>query len=424
MGAINKAIGRLGEYSLNAVGGFLGLDGRGSPHYGGVPDSVDSLNPHIDEEFSMKSDIVYRCVDIISSQISYLPLQVVSNDPMGNPIPMVGHEMEMRLHRPNRRVLESEFKRFLLRSLLLHGNAFVEVVRDGDRITGLFPIHPDCVSTKLLSATDMEYTVTVVGRNGFPTTKVLREDEILHIRGPNSNPMTGMGVSVLEYAAQTINVSLDQERTAGLLFRNRIQPGAVITTEMGADALEPTQEEALHKALQQARMRPHSTVNLPPGRKWDQITMTPNDAQFIQSRQLTREMVSNFYGVPTFMLNMTEKSTSWGTGIEQQGIIFLRNTLMGWIVVVEEGLTRSLLHGRSVTDEYFRFNTASLTRADKKTRYETYAIALSHGVLNPNEVRAEEGRPPYEGGEEYHFSPGTAMRDRNGDGNASGQNGS
>ena len=133
--------------------------------------------------------------------------------------------------------------------------------------------------------------------------------------------------------------------------------------------------------------------------------MTAEDAQWIESRKFSRTDIAMFFGVPPHMIGDTEKSTSWGSGIEQQSIGFVTYTLEDHLTTWEETANRDLITDSSI---YARFNRRALVRGDIKTRTEHYVKMLQWGVYSPNEVRAREDENPRADGDVYYDPPNTA----------------
>ena len=136
------------------------------------------------------------------------------------------------------------------------------------------------------------------------------------------------------------------------------------------------------------------------GMKVKPLSINPDDAQMLQSRAFSVEEICRFFSVPPHMVGHTEKTTSWGTGIEQMTIGFVQFTLRERLKNIESTLSRQLLteveRREGITIE---FNVEGLLRGDSKTRAEFYASGLQNGWRTINEVRALENLPPVEGGD-------------------------
>jgi HK97 family phage portal protein len=130
--------------------------------------------------------------------------------------------------------------------------------------------------------------------------------------------------------------------------------------------------------------------------KWRQISISPNESQFLETRQFQRSEIAMLFGIPPHMIGDTEKSTSWGTGIEQQSIGFVTYTLRPWLTCIESVLSNLLPRG-----QYAQFNVDALLRGDQKGRYEAYLQARNAGWMNVNEIRELEDRAPIPNGDDY-----------------------
>ena len=146
------------------------------------------------------------------------------------------------------------------------------------------------------------------------------------------------------------------------------------------------------------------------GMKWGQVGMSAKDMQFLEQRDFQRYDIAMFFGVPPHMLGATEKTTSWGSGIEQQGIGFVTYTLNDWLKTWEEAIKRDLIAEREWDTHDARFYTQGLMRGDVKARWEAHTKGLQWGVVSPDEVRALEDMNPRPdgGGAIYYPPPNTA----------------
>ena len=150
----------------------------------------------------------------------------------------------------------------------------------------------------------------------------------------------------------------------------------------------------------------HMYLNLSsPLRHLTHMGLTAADMQAIESKKVTRTDIFMFFGVPPHMAGDTEKSTSWGTGIEQQGIGFITYTEEDHFTMWEETVNLRLLTNE---EHYCKFNRAALVRGDMKARWDAHVKALQWGVSSPNEIRALEDQNPREGGDIYYDPPNTA----------------
>jgi HK97 family phage portal protein len=188
-----------------------------------------------------------------------------------------------------------------------------------------------------------------------------------------------------------LGIALDD--VAGEFFRNGIMSTGVI----GVDA--PLSQDDARAVAEQFSMRhsgvrrAHLPIVMGGGAKYTPISLTPEDAQFIQSRQFQTGEIATLLGIPPHLLGIVDKTTSWGTGIEIQGRAFVDYTLRAYYKRLESFFTKYLRPGT-----YAEFVTDALTRADTTTRYAGYHSALMDGWLNTDEVRLREGLPPLPNG--------------------------
>jgi HK97 family phage portal protein len=137
--------------------------------------------------------------------------------------------------------------------------------------------------------------------------------------------------------------------------------------------------------------------------KIERPEVTNRDSQFIELRSFQVEDIARLYGVPPHLIGLTEKQTSWGTGVEQMAIGFLEFNLLDWLVMWETAVKRDLLSGELDTNAFVEHLVDGLLRADQKTRMDSYAAGIQNGILSRNEARKKENLPPYTGGDKFLY---------------------
>ena len=147
-----------------------------------------------------------------------------------------------------------------------------------------------------------------------------------------------------------------------------------------------------------------ATAILEQGTKFEELSMTNADAQFLETRRFQVEDIARIFGIPLFMIQSTEKTTSWGSGIEQMSMGYVRYTLLPWVRRWEQAIARDLIDDTGEPWLEVRFNLDGLQRGDLNSRYDAYQKGINMGVLSPNEVREMEDMNPYEGGD-IHLIP-------------------
>jgi HK97 family phage portal protein len=203
-------------------------------------------------------------------------------------------------------------------------------------------------------------------------------------------PGNDYGLSPVQVFAQSIGLALAAEQYGSKWFRDGASPSSVLETDASLD-------DDQVKRVQRNWITSHGGKRLPAvlsgGFKWKPITITPEESQFLETRGFQVAEIARMFGVPPHMVGDVERSTSWGTGIEQQNIAFVTHTLLPWLTRIEQAFNRITPNG-----QFVKFNVNALLRGDLKSRYEAYQLALDSGFANPDEVRALEEMPPIPGG--------------------------
>jgi len=380
---------------------------------------VSSSGVAVNPQSAMQVAAVYACVRIISGAVATLPLHIkrrvddktrldASDDPLWT----------LLRRKPNRWQKPAQFRRMLTAHLLLRGNAYAMKVKSvRGHIQELIPLHPDRVTCKQLDDLSLIYSYT--RKDGRTVT--LKQDEVFHLVGLTLDGVNG--VSVITYARETIGLSLAGEQHGGAVFRQGARVSGALTHpgKLGKEGVENLRDSL--EAFRAAGENEGKALILEEGMKYEPMSMTAVDAQWIESRKFSRGDIAMFFGVPPHMLGDTEKTTSWGTGIEQQSIGFVTYTLEDYLTTWEEAITADLVPAND-NDLFARFNRAALVRGDMKTRWGAYVQGLQWGVLCPDDVRALEDmnpRPDGKGGQ-FYPPPNTAGGEKPADDDTEGRN--
>lgn len=356
-------------------------------------------------ETAMRVAAVYACVRIRSGLVATLPLQVKRRIDERTRADASDSKLGVLLRRkPNRWQTPSQFRRMMQARVMLRGHAPAMIVRSmlgAKDVLELVPLHPD--RTKVEQQDDLSLVYTYTRKNGATVT--LKQSEVFDLVGLTLDGVHG--ISPITYARETIGLSLAQEKAGASVFKSGPRASIVLThpNKIGNEA-----REFLRSSLDDYRSGGDSegkALILEEGMEVAPLAMTAEDAQWIESRKFSRTDIAMFFGVPPHMIGDTEKSTSWGTGIEQQTQGFLTFTAEDDLTMWEEAIDRDLI-ANPASPLYAKFNRAALVKGDIKTRTAAYASALQWGWLNPNEVRELEDRNPRDGGDEYYDPPNTA----------------
>ena len=348
----------------------------------------------VNEQTAMQVSAVYYCVGLIVDAISSLPVQTIKEYPDGTTEFV---RPPAWLKKPNYRMTPFDFWQRVFMSMLIAGNAYVYTLRNNKgEVVEVWPIHPSWVyvypedgSTRIL------YDV-----NG--TT--MDDTEILHIPAL-SMPGYLTGLSPLEAARQAIGVSMVTEEFGAKFFTNGAYMTGIIQHpgKAAPDEAKRLKEEFMKR--HQGVANAHTVGVLTGGASWHPITITPEQSQFLQTRNFTKADIALFFRVPAYRVDPAVTS-SWGKGVEEQNYSMVQDTLMPWAARVEQAFSTFLLPGF----QKMRFNMDDRLRARLSERYQSHALAIQNGIKSPDEVRAEEGEPPIPGGKgNQWFRPVTVI---------------
>lgn len=367
--------------------------------------SMSMSGERVNANSAMKVAAVYACVRIRSGAVATMPLHIKRRiDPRTREDASDTELWKVICRRPNKWQKPAQFRRMMQAHVMLRGNAFAMIVRTAVKkeVQALIPMHPDRVAVKQKDDLSLEYTWT--RKDGRRV--VLQQDQVFHLFCLTLDGFTG--VTPITYARETLGVSLAMERHGAKTFKNGAIVGHVLKhpAKLGNEG-----QENLRSSLEAYRSGGESEgkdLILEEGMTVERMAMTSVDAQWIESRKFSRSDIAMFFGVPPHMIGDTEKSTSWGTGIEQQTQGFVAFTLEDDLTMWEEGITVDLTPDDS--NLYAKFNRSALVKGDIKARWDAYVKALQWGVYNPDDVLAFEDMNPRTDGKggQYYDPPNTA----------------
>lgn len=346
-------------------------------------------------EGALSLPVVWTCVSLLARTVASLPLVLYRRTADGrnratdHPLYGVLHDL------PNPEMTAFDMHAALMAHLALHGNAYCEIVRDGDgAVRELWPLPPTRVAWRRIAPGRLLYEVEVDGR-----IVPLRGENVLHLR--SLTPDGRRGYSFLSLARDEVGLGLAARTYGAKFFAQDGRPGGVLRhpANLSEDTVARLRAswEAAHSGLANA----HRVAILEEGMEWQTLGLPPEDMQFLQTRAATRAEIASWFAIPPHMVGDTQKTTSWGTGIESQSQGFLTYTLMPWLVAWAQEVNRSLLTEADRRDLYAEHQTAALLRGDLQTRYQAYAQGRQWGWLSVNDIRAYENLNAVADGDVY-----------------------
>lgn len=370
-----------------AIDGFVrSLSTRDAELYGDR-DMASEAGVDVTPKGVMQVDAVWSCVRLISETIATLPLSIYERSPSGKRLASQ-HPLHFVIHdQPNADSSASVFWEALVASMLLRGNGRAEKLFVGDTLVGLAFLDPN----KLVVTRDFNGRRLYKYPRANGEYRAIPESRIWTIPGFTLDGVEG--VSVVSYVAKVFGAAMAAERSAARTFRSGMLPTVYYKV---AEFLKPEQRKIFKAEIQGSVERGESPV-LEGGTDVGTVGIKPSDAQLLESRAFSVESICRWFRVPPWMVGHTEKSTSWGTGIEQQMIGFLTFTLGPWLKRIEQAISKDLLSPAERVRYYPKFAVEGLLRADSAGRAAFYAAMVNNGILTRDEVRELEDRAPMGG---------------------------
>jgi HK97 family phage portal protein len=353
-----------------------------------------SAGPVITAESAMRLSAVWACVRVLSETIASLPLHVYRDLPNGDREKAKDTPEYAILHdRPNSRMTSFIWREVGEGHVETWGNHYAEIVRDGQkRLQELHLLRVDRMEVKWESGARRYHY-----RNPDGSETVLQERDVFHVPGMGFDGL--VGYSVLRNHRDTLGLAQAAQEYGSSFLRNNARPAMVLKHPKTLD------EGIINRlGVQMDKLRGSKgagkTVVLEEGLDFSPIGIAPEDAQYIETRKFQTAEIARLFGVPPHMIGDVERSTSWGAGIEEQTLGFVKFVIGSRLKRWEQEINSKLLAGTDLTAE---FSVEGLLRADIKTRYSAYQIGRNGGWLNPNEIRRFENLPRREdeGGDEY-----------------------
>ena len=364
----------------------------------------------VNERSAMQMTAVYACVRILSEAIAGLPLHLYEYGGDGSKEKAVEHPLYFLLHdEPNQEMTSFVFRETLMTHLLLWGNAYAQVIRNGKgEVIALYPLMPNRMEVNRTDKGQLYYQYTT-SSDDAPTvegsTAVLMPEDVLHIPGLGFDGL--VGYSPIAMAKNAIGLAIATEEYGAKFFANGAAPSGVL--EHPGTIKDPQRVRDAWMSQFSGSRNAGKVAVLEEGMKYTPISISPEQAQFLETRKFQINEIARIFRVPPHMVGDLEKSSF--SNIEQQSLEFVKYTLDPWVIRWEQSLQRTLLSSEEKKRYYFKFNLEGLLRGDYASRMTGYATARQNGWMSANDIRELENldRIPAELGGDLYLINGNML---------------
>lgn len=342
---------------------------------------------------ALQVSAVWASVELLADNIASLPIFVYEREAGRD-----GHKQMARdtslwtlLHEsPNNQHTPMEFWQYLVMNYLLRGNAYARLIRNSaGEVISMVPLSADQVEVEVLS----DRSQTVIYKYYYEGKVVVyAADSILHWRDKGNGVV---GMSRLDYMRSTINVAVNaQNHTANVFKKAAKRPGVFMIDKL----LTEEQRSAIRRNYRGlVEGNDDDLLVLEAGAKFEPLNMTPADVQLLETRKFSIEDIARWFGIPSAMINDTEKTTTWGTGIDQLIQGFYKFRLRPMLESLEQALEKRILTPAQRRKYTVEFSLDAILRGSLKERLEIGAQAVQNGLMSRNEWRQLENMPPVDG---------------------------
>ncbi len=358
----------------------------------------------VNERTAMQTSAVYACVRILAESVAGLPLHVYERTANGSKSTKPSHPLYQLLHdEPNREMTSFVFRETLMSHLLLWGNAYAQIIRDGRGFPiALYPLLPDRMAVDRRESGELVYTY----QSDKGQVK-LRRENILHIPGLGFDGL--IGYLPIAMAKNAVGLALATEDYGATFFANGANPGGVLEHP---GVIKPEQADRLRESWQSqfGGANAHKVAVLEEGLKFHQMSIPPEQAQFLETRKFQINEIARIFRVPPHMVGDLEKSSF--SNIEQQSLEFVKYTLDPWVVRWEQSLQQALILPSEKATIFIKFNLDGLLRGDYQSRMQGYSTGIQNGFMSVNDVRGLEDMNllTAEEGGDLHFVNGNMVK--------------
>lgn len=347
-----------------------------------------SSGTNVNERSAMQMTAVYACVRVLAESLASLPLHLYYRNGSSRE-KAEEHPLFFLLHdEPNPEMTSYVFRETLMTHLLLFGNAYAQILRNGKgEVLGLYPLMSNRMSVERDDGGRLYYRYTRFDTEP-PTMNndqvILTPQEVLHIPGLSYDGLVGF--SPIAACRNAVGAGIAAETYSSRFFANGAAPSGVLQHPgliKNPERLRDSWNTAYGGAGNAGKV-----AILEEGMTFNPVSISPQDAQLLETRKFTVEEICRIFRVPPHLVQNLDRATF--NNIEQMSIDFVMYSLMPWLVRWEQSMAKVLLSHDDKRRFEIRFNVDGLLRGSHKERYEAYAVGINNGFLCPNDVRRLE----------------------------------
>ena len=364
----------------------------------------------VNERSAMQMTAVYSCVRILAEAIAGLPLHVYKYNETGGKEKAVDHPLYLLLHdEPNPEMSSFVFRETLMTHLLLWGNAYAQIIRNGKgEVIALYPLMPNKMTVDRDENGQLYYTYlrsTEEAHTMEGSSVILKPCDVLHIPGLGFDGL--VGYSPIAMAKNAIGMAIACEEFGAKFFANGAAPSGVL--EHPGTIKDPSRVREAWQSQFGGSSNSGKVAVLEEGMKYTPISISPEQAQFLETRKFQINEIARIFRVPPHMVGDLEKSSF--SNIEQQSLEFVKYTLDPWIIRWEQSMARVLFSTDEKKEYFISFNLEGLLRGDYQSRMSGYSIARQNGWMSANDIRELENldRIPAEQGGDLYLINGSML---------------
>ena len=364
----------------------------------------------VNERSAMQMTAVYSCVRILAEAVAGLPLHLYKYTDTGGKEKAIDHPLYQLLHdEPNPEMSSFVFRETLMTHLLLWGNAYAQIIRNGKgEVLALYPLMPNKMSVDRDEDGQLYYTYQRSNEEAHTmegASVKLKPTDVLHIPGLGFDGL--VGYSPIAMAKNAIGMAIACEEFGAKFFANGAAPSGVL--EHPGTIKDPARVRDAWQSQFGGSSNSGKVAVLEEGMKYTPISISPEQAQFLETRKFQINEIARIFRVPPHMVGDLEKSSF--SNIEQQSLEFVKYTLDPWIIRWEQSMMRVLLSVDEKQEYFVKFNLEGLLRGDYQSRMNGYSIARQNGWMSANDIRELENldRIPAEQGGDLYLINGSML---------------